>query len=130
MEELLKNIFALYGTLKNLHYTASGLSFYSLHKQADDMLDGLLDFADEIQENFYLASGTKFVDFASIFDGASKLMSTTDDSADACLRSSLLLISNMTAMTQELKTDSVEDIFSRLNNHLFKIKGFVLRTIA
>lgn len=127
MEELLKNILALQGTLKNLHYAASGYCFYSLHKQADDMADGLLDFIDEIQENFYLASGANFVDSASIFEGASKLVKNGD--VDVCLRSVLLLVESIVSMTQELKTESVEDIFSRLNNHLFKIRGFVLKTI-
>ena len=128
MLDLLAKLLALYGTLKNLHYSASGAAFYSLHTQADEMNDGILDFIDEIQENYNLGQGQPYYNFATIAEFSSQFV--VDGDVGACLRGVLGLVSSILEEMVELKTDAVEDIFSRLNNKLFKINGFVLKTLA
>lgn len=128
MVQILIKLFALYGTLKNLHYSVNGLNFYSIHKLADDMSDGLLSFADEIQENYYLGQGLPAVDMKMVMSGAYSEICAGD--AVSCLKGSLLTINELIQLCEEESTPAVEDIFSRLNNHLFKIKGFVLKTLV
>lgn len=127
MTELLSKLFALYATLKNLHYSARGVEFYSIHKLADEMNDNIIGYADEIQENFYLGQGMEATDLGEIYLKASA--QTTSGDVDTCLRGVLRLINEILELMPELKTEPVEDIFSRLSNELYKNKGFVLRTL-
>lgn len=128
MVELLGKLLALYGTLKNLHYSASGIAFYSVHTMADEMCKNILDYIDEIQENNFLGNGLPAVNFDVISQIASD--ESVSGTVDECLRGSLALITNILEIMEEQKSTSVEDIFSRLSNELYKNKGFVLKTLS
>lgn len=128
MIDILVKLVALYGTLKNLHYSAHGHAFYSIHKLADDMSDHLLDFVDEIQENYFMGQGNKTVNTGNLFSFSSAQI--VDGTPEDCLRASLQLINELLDLITELNTPAVEDIFSRLSNELYKNRGFILQTLA
>ena len=44
---------------KQLHYNVSGSNFYSDHLLMDRIQEELIDFEDEIKENYYMANGEK-----------------------------------------------------------------------
>lgn len=127
MELILIKLLSLYGTLRNLHYAAKGVSFYSIHKMADDLSDGLLNYIDEIQENYYLSKGLDSYDWGKITQSSSEYI--YNGQVGECLRGALVLIEEITNLITELKVEEVENIFSNLSQYLFKAKGFILRTI-
>lgn len=126
MEQLIYNLFALYGTFKNLHYQAKGLSFYSVHTMADEM-NSVLDYVDEIQEKYYLARGEEAANLADVMMYASNRVANGD--VETCLRGALVLIDTAMALMGDLQNDLVADVFSRLTNDLVKDKAFILRTL-
>lgn len=126
MEQLIYNLFALYGTFKNLHYQARGLSFYSVHTMADEM-NSVLDYVDELQEKYYMATGQDTINLADVMLFGSNRVVNGD--VEACLRGALILIDEVLAQMSELNNELVADVFSRLTNDLVKDKAFILRTL-
>ena len=128
MIDILLKLVALYGTLKNLHYSAHGPAFFSVHKLADEMSEHLLDYVDELQENYFMGQGNKTVNTGDLFSFSSAQI--VDGTQEDCLRASLKLINETIDLLAELNTPAVEDIFSRLANELYKSRGFILQTLA
>lgn len=55
MFQIMVNLIAIFGMAKDLHYAASGGSFYSDHLLFDEVAAGLLDFVDAVAEDFFMA---------------------------------------------------------------------------
>lgn len=56
MKDIIVYLTCIYGVAKDLHYTSKGIYFYSLHLMFDNISDDILDYIDEIKENYYLAN--------------------------------------------------------------------------
>lgn len=56
VQDILGKIVALYGSLKNYHYTPAGKAFFATHKEADHMLQNLLDIVDSVEENIMMGN--------------------------------------------------------------------------
>ena len=54
MEQLLCLLIVIQRVAKEIHYRAFGENFWSDHLLADKVFDGLEDFMDEIQENYFM----------------------------------------------------------------------------
>lgn len=57
MLELIHILTALQIYCKDAHYSFYGVDFKSLHEWADEILDPLQSFIDEIKENYFIARG-------------------------------------------------------------------------
>ena len=92
------------------------------------MSEHLLDYVDELQENYFMGQGNKTVNTGDLFSFSSAQI--VDGTPEDCLRASLKLINETIDLLAELNTPAVEDIFSRLANELYKNRGFILQTLA
>ena len=59
MLQILARLTAIKGFAKDIHYTATGESFYGIHILMDRVIDGLDDFIDSINEVFYMGKGVE-----------------------------------------------------------------------
>lgn len=59
MLQILARLIAINGFAKDIHYTADGESFYSIHILMDRVVDGLDDFIDSINEVVYMGRDSK-----------------------------------------------------------------------
>lgn len=57
MLDILARLTAIKHYAKDIHYTAKGESFYSIHLLMDRVVDGLDDFIDSINEVYYMGAG-------------------------------------------------------------------------
>ena len=86
------------------------------------MGEHLLDYVDELQENYFMGQGNKTVNTGDLFSFSSAQI--VDGTPEDCLRASLKLINETIDLLSEL------NVFSRLANELYKNRGFILQTLA
>jgi DNA-binding ferritin-like protein len=130
MEEIIVYLNAIYGVAKDLHYKASGLSFYSLHLLYDTIAEDLLNYADSIKENFYMARDFEVPTSKVINQETLKYMSGNSDILelhnliDLCIHHIEGYIQSNDTLTEGDKS-----LLGEISDNLNKKIGFINRTI-
>lgn len=83
MKDIIIRLFAIFGIAKNFHYSASGSDFYGNHLLFDKISENILDFADDIQEDYFLSRNLPAVNFNIIFKEAAKLVEANSSSPES-----------------------------------------------
>lgn len=130
MYDIIVYLNAIYGVSKDLHYTAHGESFYSLHLMYDKIAEDLLDYADEIKENYYMAREFKMPTAKEINASTIEYMSSMSDIHELhnlitlCIYHIEEYVNNNGILTEGDKS-----LLGEISNDLNKKLGFINQTI-
>ncbi len=133
MKELLQYLEAIRQTAKDLHYNASGASFYGIHLLADRISDPLAGFIDDIKEVAYLGQGKAPPSSKELADGFLPLLAQ-DTSQTAILPDLGRLVSLAVYTIEELSRSPITqgelNLLGAISQHLTTSYGLLSRTTA
>lgn len=132
MFNLIERLMIIYYIAKDIHYSASGLDFYSIHLLMDKISDGIYDKIDEIKEVYYLGNGTlpptnkeiiesvaiSLPEFDNYKDGINVLIDVLSGTIDHCKK----LVEDLS------ESKSVQSIIDDICNSLMLKYGLLMRT--
>lgn len=106
---------------KDAHYNFYGENFKPLHEWADEILDPLQDFIDEIKENAFLAREAKVPRGVDINAKAADFVPVALGSNEEILKNLLALISMAHDKANSIEESvGIEDLLGRIDAHLMK----------
>ena len=121
MLELVHILTALQIYCKDAHYAFYGIDFKPLHEWADEILDPLQDYIDEIKENYFIARGVDVPRGVDINSAASDYVPTALGDNSQILANLLAIIAMAHNKIQGIKEDAgISDLLGRLDSHLLK----------
>lgn len=120
MIDLIYILTALQIYCKDAHYSFYGENFKPLHEWADEILDPLQGFIDEIKENAYLAKETRVPRGTEINAKAADYVPQALGSNEDILKNLLALISmaHTKLNDMDVKDAGINDLLGRLDSHL------------
>lgn len=118
MEVLIDTLERIRIAAKTVHYNYKGKDFYAIHKMMDKIQSPMIDFQDEIKEQFYMANNKNPPSFKSMY---SDILPSMPDNYDLVDVSSLVKI--VSYQIEEMKDDGrynlgQQDILSKISSHL------------
>lgn len=124
-KEVIFRVVGLYGSLKNFHYTPTGLSFFATHKEADHILEDLLDIVDEIQEQTFMGNLLETVDWNIILANSSPYVTSLSGTniMDDILSSMVSLSEFINGIDNSTRSDNA--ILDKLDGILAQGIGFL-----
>lgn len=127
--QLIVNLELTHAISKQLHYDASGATFYGNHLLFDRIDENLLDFVDEIKENFYMANDIPVPTAADIISTMSNqiLSVNTPETLSETIK---MAIENCNLLDESGELESGEvDLIGKIANALMKKLGFLNRLL-
>ena len=134
MENIICYLIAIKRWAKEIHYRSKGDGFWGNHLLSDRVVDGLDDFVDEIQENYYLGHGEEVPLQKNILLGAANLIEQATTEKDMFIKLDMLIIGCLTELqmidenNHELSLGD-KDLMGRISSDLQKKHGFIWRRI-
>jgi DNA-binding ferritin-like protein len=130
MRDIIVYLSAIYGISKDLHYSASGNEFYSLHLMYDKISEDLLDYIDEIKENYYMARQFDVPTAKEINKETLEYMSGNSDILELHNLLTLCIYHIQQYINDnETLTEGDKSLLGEIQNDLNKKIGFINRTI-
>lgn len=134
MRKVLMILLAIQRASKGVHYHTAGAQFYGDHLLADRIYDGLDDFIDEIQENYFLGKEEEAPSQKELLKGAYELVpQETEDMKLAFTTLDKLLLAGINELetVSELTALTVgdNDLIGRICSDLQKKHGFIWRRL-
>lgn len=122
VEELIYLLTALQIYCKDAHYSFYGVNFKPLHEWADEILDPLQDYIDEIKENYYIERGLVVPRGVAINANAADYVPTALGSNEQILANLQAIIAMAHNKLNGIKEDSagINDLLGRIDSHLLK----------
>lgn len=122
MLELIKILTALQIYCKDAHYSFYGIGFKELHEWADEILDPLQDFIDEIKENYFIARGLVVPRGTQINAEASDYVPTAlgDNSQILANLLAIIVMAHNKLNGLDEKDAGINDLLGRIDSHLLK----------
>lgn len=125
MLELVHILTALQIYCKDAHYAFYGIDFKPLHEWADEILEPLQDYIDEIKENYFIMRGLNVPRGVDINSAAADYVPTALGDNSQILANLLAII----AMAHN-KLNGIEEKDAGLNDLLGRIDSHLLKHIA
>jgi len=122
MLELIHLLTALQIYCKDAHYSFYGIDFKPLHEWADEILEPLQDYIDEIKENYFIALGL-------VVPRGTEINASAADYVPTALGDNSQILANLLAilaMTHnklngiDIKDAGLNDLLGRIDSHLLK----------
>lgn len=140
MKDIISKLLAIYHYAKDIHYTANGHDFYSIHKQMDEICDGIHDQIDSIFEVCYLGTGKTPPTSYEILKVATAIIPEENNRKDLIelngihLIELLDLISNTIGAIEDIKKQYItyggeQSLFDDIQKSLLQKKGLLERTV-
>lgn len=122
MEELIYLLTALQIYCKDAHYAFYGVDFKSLHEWADEILEPLQDYIDEIKENYYISRGLSVPRGVSINANAADYVPTALGDNSQILANLLAIIAMAHNKLNGISESDagINDLLGRIDSHLLK----------
>lgn len=120
MLELIHLLTALQIYCKDAHYAFYGATFKPFHEWADEILDPLQGYIDEIKENYFIAEGITV-------PRGTEINSAAADYVPTALGDNMQILANLLAiiaMTHnklngiDIKSAGLNDLLGRIDSHL------------
>lgn len=120
--ELIYILTALQIYCKDAHYNFVGVDFKPLHEWADEILEPLQDFIDEIKENYYLFNELEVPRGTEINAQAANFVPDSVKGNKEILKNLLALVSMCHTRLNgiDIKEAGLSDLLGRLDSHLMK----------
>ena len=135
MEQIICDLVAIRSAAKGIHYRTYGEKFWGDHLLADRIVDGLDDFIDEINENWYLGKQEDAPQQKVIMSGASGMIPLVDNDITKAFGLLDELIINCLSELEMIEEANHElslgdkDLMGRISSDLQKKHGFIWRRI-
>ena len=114
---------------KQLHYNVKGSNFFSDHLMMDKIQENLIDFEDEIKENYFMANNEKVPPEKEISSAAANLLPINVNLED--LREFIIDTLNIINDESVKSKDAAEqDILGKISSDLAKSLGFLNNRLA
>lgn len=125
MLELIYILTALQIYCKDAHYSFYGTNFLPLHEWADDILEPLQGFLDEIKENYYIARGLQV-------PRGTNINAMAADYVPTALGDNAQILANLLAIVAMAhnKINGIDEKDAGLNDLLGRIDSHLLHHIA
>lgn len=122
MVELIYLLTALQIYCKDAHYAFYGIDFKPLHEWADEILEPLQDYIDEIKENYFISRGLPVPRGTEINAEAADYVPTALGSNDQILANLLAVIAMAHNKINGIdeKDAGINDLLGRIDSHLLK----------
>lgn len=109
---------------KQLHYNVSGSNFYSDHLLMDRIQEELIDFEDEIKENYYMANGEKVPPEKEISSTAANLLPINISMED--LQEFLIeALNSINDLSVDSKDAAEQDLLGKISSNLANSLGLL-----
>lgn len=120
MLELIYILTALQIYCKDAHYSFYGATFKPFHEWADEILDPLQSFIDEIKENYFLSRGMRVPRGTEINASASDYVPTALGDNMQILANLLAIIAMAHNKLNGIKEEEagINDLLGRIDSHL------------
>lgn len=120
--DLINVLTALQIYCKDAHYSFYGTNFKPLHEWADEILDPLQDFIDEIKENYFIARGLTVPRGTKINADAADYVPTAlgDNSQILANLLAILAMAHNKLNGIDEKEAGISDLLGRIDSHLLK----------
>lgn len=120
MLDLIYILTALQIYCKDAHYSFYGTNFLPLHEWADDILEPLQNFIDEIKENYFIARGLVVPRGVDVNASASDYVPTALGDNSQILANLLAIIAMAHTRLNEIdeKDAGINDLLGRIDSHL------------
>lgn len=130
MKDIIVYLTCIYGVAKDLHYTSKGICFYSLHLMFDNISDDILDYIDEIKENYYLANDYEVPTAKEINTQSLEFLSgsSTIEELKNLITLCIYHIEEYIRINENLN-EGDKSLLGDISNNLNKKLGFVNQTI-
>jgi DNA-binding ferritin-like protein len=125
MLELVHILTALQIYCKDAHYSFYGIDFKPLHEWADEILDPLQGFIDEIKENYFISRGL-------VVPRGTEINASAADYVPTALGDNSQILANLLAIIAMAhnKLNGIEEKDAGLNDLLGRIDSHLLKHIA
>lgn len=117
---------------KDLHYSMSGIAFYSNHKLMDRIQKELYEFIDEIKESYYLANKAILPTSREVFEAALEFIPKELGNIGLPKLYELIKVTvySIEDAAREIKADSGDsDLLGRISANLKNSLGILGRVI-
>ena len=121
---------AVYGCGKNCHYFAQGMDFRAKHKLADDVVQDIQEWIDEVFEGVYLGRGEKTPDYSALFRKAATLIAAPEEDDRRNFSALADLLDKVLAYIQQISDEGdlaagEQDLLGRMANRMQQRGGFL-----
>lgn len=122
MLELVHILTALQIYCKDAHYAFYGIDFKPLHEWADEILEPLQDYIDEIKENYFIMRGLNVPRGVDINAAAADYVPTALGDNSQILANLLAIIAMAHNKLNGIdeKDAGINDLLGRIDSHLLK----------
>lgn len=132
MITIIIQLLKIYGSAKDLHYSASGPEFYGQHLLYDEIAGGCQKQIDRIKENFYLARGLAVPTAKETYSAAAHELPdrATPENLRDTISSTISLIDEVATGSDFRLTEGEKTLIGDISDALAQKLGFLNRLLA